>query len=47
MFTDVIQDNINDKIKILPSDFFCSGSFSMVPLTKNTFIKHLFTSSWH
>lgn len=51
-FTKVVMDNLNDKIKILPCDFFCSGSGDMpgfsepVPLTKNSYIKHLFTASW-
>ena len=37
----------SNKILILPSDFFCCGSFNdSVPLTKNSFVKHHFTSSW-
>ena len=34
------------KICILPSDFFCCGSFDTVPQTKNTYVKHLFTGTW-
>lgn len=34
------------KILILPSDFFCCGSFNSVPLTKNSVIRHRFTCSW-
>jgi hypothetical protein len=41
------MDNLTDKIKILPSDFFCCGSWNgSVPLTKNSYIKHYFTGSW-
>jgi len=45
-FTRIVMDNLNDKIKILPSDFFCCGSWSSVPVTKNSFVSHKFTSSW-
>ena len=51
-FTKMVMDatdtaDATDKILILPSDFFCCGSFNnSVPLTKNSFIKHHFTSSW-
>lgn len=36
----------NNKVCILPSDYFCCGSFDKVPQSKNTFIKHRFTGSW-
>lgn len=46
-FTKIVMDNLTDKIKILPSDFFCCGSWNgSVPLTKNSYIKHCFTGSW-
>ena len=47
IFTKIVMDNLTDKIKILPSDFFCCGSWNdSVPLTKNSYIKHCFTGSW-
>ena len=36
----------NDEIIILPSDFFCCGSGVEVPLTKNSYVKHHYYSSW-
>ena len=46
-FTSVLMNNSRDKIKILPSDFFCTGSCNgKVPLTQNSYIKHLFSGSW-
>jgi len=39
-------ENFQNKICILPSDYFCCGSFCKVPHSKNTFIKHHFTGSW-
>jgi hypothetical protein len=51
-FTRMVMDlgsseSARDTLLILPSDFFCCGSFNnSVPLTKNSFVKHLFTSSW-
>lgn len=45
-FTKMVIDNISDNIKILPSDFFCNGSWGEVPLTENSFVTHKFTSSW-
>jgi hypothetical protein len=49
-FTRTVVDDMligSNKILILPSDFFCCGSFNdSVPLTKNSFVKHHFTSSW-
>lgn len=45
-FTKTVVDNMSDKIKILPSDFFCGGSWGKVPFTKNSYISHKFTSSW-
>lgn len=42
-----LADAGSGKLLILPSDFFCCGSFNnSVPLTKNSFVKHHFTSSW-
>lgn len=47
-FTEVIMNNFSDKLKILPSDFFCTGSWhDSVPLTENSYVKHHYTSSWH
>jgi hypothetical protein len=34
----------NHGITILPPDVFCVGS---IPYTRNGFIKHHFTGSWH
>ena len=46
-FTKIVMDNMSDQIKILPSDFFCTGSWcNGIPLTKNSYIKHHFTSTW-
>lgn len=45
-FTKVVMDNLTDKIKILPSDFFCCGSWNSVPMTTNSYVKHHFTGSW-
>ena len=46
-FTKVVIDNLTDKIKILPCDFFCTGSGEdCVPLTNNSYVKHHFTGSW-
>ena len=46
-FTKIVMNNLTDKIKILPCDFFCSGSWNgSVPLTNNSYIKHHFTGSW-
>lgn len=46
-FTKLILNNLSDNIYILPSDFFCAGSWNnMVPQTKNSFVKHHFTASW-
>jgi hypothetical protein len=47
VFTKIVMDNLSDKIKILPSDFFCCGSWNgSVPLTTNSYIKHHYTGSW-
>ena len=47
MFTKIINKTLkNDNICILPSDFFCSGSGCVVPITRNSYIKHHFTSVW-
>jgi hypothetical protein len=46
-FTKVVLQNMTDQICILPSDFFCAGSWAgIVPQTKNSYIKHHFTGSW-
>lgn len=45
-FTKTVLKNLHDRIIILPCDFFCSGSFNKVPFTKNSYIRHHFTSSW-
>jgi len=44
-FTKVVMDNLTDKIKILPCDFFCQGSCD-IPKTTNSYVKHHFTASW-
>jgi hypothetical protein len=46
LFTKIVVDNCTDKIKILPSDFFCANSGCIVPVTNNSYVKHLFTKSW-
>jgi hypothetical protein len=47
VFTKIVLNNLTDKIKILPSDFFCCGSWhNSVPLTSNSYTKHHFTGSW-
>ena len=35
-----------NKLCILPSDYFCCGSGTTVPSTKNKFIQHKFTGTW-
>lgn len=49
MFTQMLniymKSNDNHGITILPPDVFCVGS--SIPYTKNGFIKHHFTGSWH
>ena len=45
-FTKIVMDNLTDKIKILPCDFFCCGSALTVPGTRNSYVIHHFTSSW-
>ena len=40
-----MKSNENHGITILPPDVFCVGN--RIPLTKNSFIKHHFTGSWH
>jgi hypothetical protein len=46
-FTKIVLNNLTDKIKILPCDFFCSGSWdNSVPLTRNSYVKHHFTGTW-
>lgn len=47
-FTEVVVNNLTDKIKILPGEFFCGGGGSgNNPFTRNTYIKHRYTGSWH
>ena len=46
-FTKVVIDNLTEKIKILPCDFFCCGSANgTVPKTRNSYVKHHFTGTW-
>jgi mannosyltransferase OCH1-like enzyme len=49
-FTKIINKYLpNEIICILPSDFFCSGSGPTqkeIPLTQNSYIRHLFKGSW-
>ena len=46
-FTKMLNTIQNKNVTILPSDFFCAGSWSgRVPLTKNSFIKHMYTFTW-
>ena len=46
-FTKTVLNNMSDEIFILPSDFFCCGSWNhSVPQTKNSFVKHNFTGVW-
>jgi len=45
-FTKVVINNLTNKIKILPCDFFCCGSFGGVPKTTNSYVKHHFSGSW-
>jgi hypothetical protein len=40
------HESLKSKIIILPSDYFCCGSYGKVPHTKNIFIKHHFTGTW-
>ena len=35
-----------ERMAILPCDYFCCGSYGTVPSTKNKFIQHKFTGSW-
>jgi mannosyltransferase OCH1-like enzyme len=47
IFTQYVMNNISKyKIKLLSSEYFCGGSFNMVPLTKKSVIKHHFEHSW-
>lgn len=45
-FTGVVMNNLTDKIKILPGEFFCHGGTMNNPFTSNTYIKHHYTGSW-
>jgi len=44
-FTKIVLDNLTDKICILPCEFFCTN-WNVVPITRNSYIKHLFTGTW-
>jgi hypothetical protein len=44
-FTKIVLDNLTDKICILPCEFFCT-TWHAVPITRNSYIKHLFTGTW-
>ena len=47
-FTEIVEQNMSEKIKVLPSDFFCCKSWNgAVPRTRNSYIQHHFTGSWH
>tara|TARA_B110001454_G_C12709320_1_gene430039 strand:- start:1212 stop:1949 length:738 start_codon:yes stop_codon:yes gene_type:complete len=49
MFTKIINKTLpNDNLCILPCDYFCPGSGpnGNVHVTKNSYIKHLFSASW-
>ena len=46
-FTKQIMDNLSDEICILPSEYFCAGSYGDVPVTKKSYVKHLFTYTWN
>lgn len=49
LFAQIINKTLpNDNLCILPSDYFCPGSGPKgdVHITKNSYIKHLFTASW-
>jgi mannosyltransferase OCH1-like enzyme/GR25 family glycosyltransferase involved in LPS biosynthesis len=46
-FTKQIMDNLSDDICILPSEYFCAGSYGDVPVTKNSYVRHLFTYTWN
>ena len=45
-FTKVVLDNKTDDIYILPNDFFCGSNSGLIPITKNSYIKHHYTGSW-
>lgn len=46
-FTRIVMDNLTDKIKILPSDFFAGNHYEHgPPLTRNIYIRHHYTGSW-
>lgn len=44
-FTRVVK-SVGGNVLVLQSDFFCVGSWEVVPQTANSYIKHHFTSSW-
>jgi hypothetical protein len=47
MFTKIINKTLPNKaVAILENDYFCSGSAGLVPITRNSYVKHHFTSSW-
>ena len=40
------KNNFKERLAILPCDFFCCGSGTTVPSTKNKFLQHQFTGTW-
>jgi mannosyltransferase OCH1-like enzyme len=40
------DESFKSKLCILPCDYFCCGSGTTVPSTKNKFIQHKFTGTW-
>lgn len=46
LFTKMILNDNSSNICILPDEFFCCGSGSFVPKTKNSYVSHYFTGSW-
>lgn len=45
-FTRMVDNEKDAKIVILPEDFFCHGSWTVIPKTENSYISHQFTASW-
>lgn len=43
-FTNVVK--ADGTCCILPSDFFCAGSWGAVPQTRNSYLQHHFTGTW-
>jgi hypothetical protein len=47
MLTRKLINNMHEKIAILPSEYFCAGSWdNKVPVTEKSYIKHHYTYSW-